>query len=83
MLTMGRARRFFTVMSWWPLTAAVAAATAAAMHSAQAPYPAAAALLKTCIICTAGMMQSATGPRPRGADYGGGPSRCENTDPVS
>lgn len=81
MLTMGRARRFFTVMSWWPLTAAVAAA--AAMHSAQAPYPAAAALLKTCIICTAGMMQSAAGPRPRGANYGGGPSRCENTDPVS
>lgn len=71
MSTMGRARGFFTAMSWWPLTAAAAAAAAAA-RSAQAAYPAAAARLKTFIICT---IVSATDPRPRGAGYGGGLSQ--------
>lgn len=81
MSTTARARGASTAPSLWPLTAAAAAAT----RSVRAPADrtAAAARLRTCIICTAATMRSATGPRPRGAGCGGGRSRCDATDPVS
>lgn len=74
MSTTGKARGGFT--------ATLTVAVVAAMHSVQAPDQIA-ERLRTCIICTAETIWSATALRPRDAGCGEGLSRFDEADPVS